>query len=193
MYIRNELSNTIDEKNRALLGELQENIGQIMEKVENIDSRNNESIAELRHSMEQQIGNVNNLPKNEHWPIINPLKFYKGKHPVHQSFKNSIDFFWGGGKLNITELLGNINGNFVNNIQNLTGQLESESNFNESTKEQINVLFARIDDIYEKLYEFEVNKKNNLIFYGIAGEHRETPSDLLLKVRIMTRFFFKKN
>ena len=62
MYIRNELSNTIDEKNRALLGELQENIGQIMEKVENIDSRNNESIAELRHSMEQQIGNVNNLP-----------------------------------------------------------------------------------------------------------------------------------
>ena len=62
MYIRNELSNTIDEKNRALLGELQENIGQIMEKVENIDSRNNESIAELRHGMEQQIGNVNNLP-----------------------------------------------------------------------------------------------------------------------------------
>ena len=85
--------------------------------------------------------------------------------------------------MNITELLGNINGNFVNNIQNLTGQLESESNFNESTKEQINVLFARIDDIYEKLYEFEVNKKNNLIFYGIAGEHRETPSDLLLKVK----------
>ena len=62
MYVRNELSNTIDEKNRALLGELQENIGQIMEKVENIDSRNNESIAELRHNMEQQIGNVNNLP-----------------------------------------------------------------------------------------------------------------------------------
>ena len=50
------------------------------------------------------------------------------------------------------------------------------------------MLFARIDDIYEKLYEFEVNKKNNLIFYGIAGEHRETPSDLLLKVRIMTKF-----
>ena len=123
-------------------------------------------------------------------PSLTLLYFIKDNTLYTSASKIHLNFFWGkGGELNITELLGNINGNFVNNIQNLTGQLESESNFNESTKEQINVLFARIDDIYEKLYEFEVNKKNNLIFYGIAGEHRETPSDLLLKVRIMTRFF----
>ena len=116
-------------------------------------------------------------------PSLTLLNFIKGSTLYTKALKIQLIFFGGGGKLNITELLGNINGNFVNNIQNLTGQLESESNFNESTKEQINVLFARIDDIYEKLYEFEVNKKNNLIFYGIAGEHRETPSDLLLKVK----------
>ena len=85
--------------------------------------------------------------------------------------------------LNMEERIESLQGNFVNNIQNLSGQMESESSFNENTKEQINILFSRIDDIHEKLYEFETSKKNNLIFYGISGEHRETPSELMAKVR----------
>ena len=59
--------------------------------------------------------------------------------------------------------------------------MESEADFNEETKSQINSLFSRIDEINEKLYEFEINKKNNLIFYGIPGETRETPSVLIMK------------
>ena len=35
------------------------------------------------------------------------------------------------------------------------------------------------------MYEFEVNKRNNLIFYGIQAEPRETPSMLLSKVKII--------
>ena len=31
-----------------------------------------------------------------------------------------------------------------------------------------------IDEIQEKLYEFEQNKKNNLIFHGILADHPET-------------------
>ena len=89
--------------------------------------------------------------------------------------------------LNMEERIESLRGNFVNNIQNLSGQMESESSFNENTKEQINILFSRIDDIHEKLYEFETSKKNNLIFYGISGEHRETPSELMAKVLIMTQ------
>ena len=98
----------------------------------------------------------------------------------------------------LEQKLENINGNFANNMQNLSGQMESESSFNENTKQQINILFARIDDINEKLYEFETNKKNNLIFYGISGEHRETPSELMMKVKfrkvfkdfLTTKFFY---
>ena len=41
----------------------------------------------------------------------------------------------------------------------------------------------RVDDINEKMYEFEANKRNNLIFYGIQPEPRETPSMLLSKVK----------
>ena len=46
------------------------------------------------------------------------------------------------------------------------------------------------------MYEFEVNKRNNLIFYGIQSESRETPTMLLNKVRmrkIITRYYLLIN
>ena len=57
-----------------------------------------------------------------------------------------------------------------------------ESRTGMSTKEQIEQLMTRVDEMNEKLYEFETNKKNNLIFYGIPGETRETPPVLMTKV-----------
>ena len=42
-------------------------------------------------------------------------------------------------------------------------------------------LFCRVDEINEKMYDFEANKRNNLIFYGIANETRETQPKLLQK------------
>ena len=74
-----------------------------------------------------------------------------------------------------------------------------ESRTGLSTKEQIEQLMTRVDEMNEKLYEFETNKKNNLIFYGIPGEVRETPPVLMTKVRLNARwakklfFHLKKN
>ena len=42
-------------------------------------------------------------------------------------------------------------------------------------------VFYRVDEINEKMYDFEANKRNNLIFYGIANETRETQPKLLQK------------
>ena len=61
-----------------------------------------------------------------------------------------------------------------------------ESRTGLSTKEQIEQLMTRVDEMNEKLYEFETNKKNNLIFYGIPGEVRETPPVLMTKVGLNT-------
>ncbi len=47
---------------------------------------------------------------------------------------------------------------------------------------QVDVLLQRVEDLSEKMYDFEVNKKNNLIFYGITQEPEETPSMLMNKV-----------
>ena len=90
-------------------------------------------------------------------------------------------------KVGIEERIESLGQDLLSRINNITGHVESESNANEGTKEQIHNLFSRIDDINEKLYEFEVNKKNNLIFYGIQGEHRETPAELMDKVRVVTK------
>ena len=34
------------------------------------------------------------------------------------------------------------------------------------------LLIAGINDLQEKLYDFEQNKKNNLIFYGMGNDSR---------------------
>ena len=52
-----------------------------------------------------------------------------------------------------------------------------------------------IDEIQEKLYEFEQNKKNNLIFHGILADHPETSDGygarlLALKYSIHKSKFF---
>ena len=45
-------------------------------------------------------------------------------------------------------------------------------------------MVERIENIQEKMYDFEINKRNNLLFYGIKEDRRETPSDLLSKVSL---------
>ena len=87
-----------------------------------------------------------------------------------------------GFQSNVDQRISALSQSVSSNIENISGQVESEADFNEETKAQINTLFSRLDEINEKLYEFEINKKNNLIFYGIPGESRETPSVLIMKV-----------
>ena len=43
--------------------------------------------------------------------------------------------------------------------------------------------FLKIFSSQEKMYEFEANMRNNLIFYGVPQEERETPERLLSKVK----------
>lgn len=40
-----------------------------------------------------------------------------------------------------------------------------------------------LEDVQEKMYDFEANKKNNLIIYGIPNESRETTEMLATKVK----------
>ena len=67
-------------------------------------------------------------------------------------------------------------------MTSLNRTVASESDSNAGTQDQLAALAERLDDLTEKLYDFEVNKRNNLIFYGIPTEPRETPSMLLAKV-----------
>ena len=56
-----------------------------------------------------------------------------------------------------------------------------------SFRRQVETLIARVDDVHEKMYEFEQNKRNNLLFYGIPNDLKETPDSLLQIVASVIR------
>ena len=49
---------------------------------------------------------------------------------------------------------------------------------------------VQLDDVQEKMYDFEQNKRNNLIFYGVAGEDKESRDDLRLKISKLLRLHY---
>lgn len=51
--------------------------------------------------------------------------------------------------------------------------------------------FPYFTQVNEKVYEFEQNKRNNLIFYGLTNEARETPEILISKIQTIIRVTLK--
>ena len=48
-----------------------------------------------------------------------------------------------------------------------------------------------LDEMQEKMYEFEQNKKNNLIFHGILADHPETPDGYIPNIHGHAYFIFQ--
>ena len=71
-------------------------------------------------------------------------------------------------------------------IQELSDKIQIASSSTSGTENRIQDLVERIENIQEKMYDFEINKRNNLLFYGLREERRETPSDLLTKVNVIS-------
>ena len=85
---------------------------------------------------------------------------------------------------------------YHSSIKSETTLMKKIEDMEESIK-QINENFenmtVQLEDVQEKMYDFEQNKKNNLIFYGVPGDGRESKDDLkhkicnLLKLRLNIR------
>jgi hypothetical protein len=65
--------------------------------------------------------------------------------------------------------LGKRNEKIEENIQQMTDKVERVAN--------------ALEHVQEKMYDFEANKKNNLIFYGITNEGHEKENKLIMKVK----------
>ena len=68
-------------------------------------------------------------------------------------------------------------------ISDMNASKEEMTSDISSMKADFEFLSNRVDEVSEKFHEFEQNKKNNLIFYGVPSEARETPNQLVVKVR----------
>ena len=56
-----------------------------------------------------------------------------------------------------------------------------------SFKDKIELSSTMIENIQEKMYDYENTKKNNLIFYGIPTHRGETPAKLLMNIQEMIK------
>ena len=83
----------------------------------------------------------------------------------------------------------------LNNIKNfametrtrLGNQEEHLNSFEGEMQDKVMNISAVMDNMQDKIYEFETNKKNNLIFYGVPSEERETGERLLAKIQDVIR------
>ena len=57
---------------------------------------------------------------------------------------------------------------------NMNNNKDKQSGDMRQFKDDLEAVMERVEEINEKMYDFEANKRNNLIFYGIPGESRES-------------------
>ena len=67
-------------------------------------------------------------------------------------------------------------------VEELTVKISAASSGSSGTEARIQELVDRVESVQEKMYDFEVNKRNNLLFYGVREDRRETPAELHNKV-----------
>ena len=75
-----------------------------------------------------------------------------------------------------------ISRDLTQSVDELSVKIQAASSSSSGTESRIQDLVERIENIQEKMYDFEVNKRNNLLFYGVKEDRRETPNDLFSKV-----------
>ena len=65
----------------------------------------------------------------------------------------------------------------------MTERFEELSNTVKSFSDTVETSSQMIENIEEKLYDFEVGKKNNLIFYGLPSPRNESRHSLTHKIQ----------
>ena len=78
---------------------------------------------------------------------------------------------------NLSQKQSTTNGG-ADGLTEMKEQFTELSNSVKNFKDRIESSAATIENIEEKMYDFEVGKKNNLIFYGIPAPRNETRHSL---------------
>ena len=94
---------------------------------------------------------------------------------------------------NLMEQMSKMYHSSVKSETNVLKKIEVMEESIKNLNENFESMTIQLEDVQEKMYDFEQNKKNNLIFYGVPGDNRESKDDLkhkissLLKLRLNIR------
>ena len=72
-------------------------------------------------------------------------------------------------------------------VGNMNDSKDQQNHDMKSFKDELESVMERVEEINEKMYDFEANKRNNLIFYGIPNETKEVQTALLQKITQIIR------
>ena len=93
-------------------------------------------------------------------------------------------------ELHIFKRFSNFQRNFLQletAVGNMNESKDQQNHDMKSFKDELESVMERVEEINEKMYDFEANKRNNLIFYGIPNETKELQPALLQKITHIIR------
>ena len=171
---------------------LDEKFGSTLENIEQKLENNKEGMSSnLNENNEKLFDTMENIKQELKVEMVEIFKSFKEEKDSNEIKINEI-----------TTSLANLNSIMENkteeNFNLLLSRMENDAKNSESIKDgqdvemnalkdEVSAMIARVDDISEKMYEFEQNKKNNLLFYGIGSDNRETPDSLVQKIFIIMK------
>ena len=184
--------NNVDSKLVAITNEISKRIND-----ESTELVANQDI--FKDEAEQKMNDINQLCDDRYEEIGEVIKLSdKRREEYFKDFKDDLK----GLNLKIEEVLDSVGITIQDKLKetNMTLQnkmaLEAqeaqshraEIEFDVSgLKEKIESIDQGLSEVNEKLHEFEQNKRNNLIFYGLNNEIKETPDILLSKIQTIIR------
>jgi hypothetical protein len=90
------------------------------------------------------------------------------------------------------ELLQKLNHMYESSVEreeDIIQKIDNISNAVEFVNKKMSIINNQLDEVQEKMYDFEQNKRNNLIFYWVSGEEKEGRDELRVKILKLLRMY----
>ena len=171
------LNERFDERVSNMEEKLLENTEDISNKINDNNEKLTSDIAGVKAELKKDIENVFKFVKEDQ--ERNQTKFEE----INKTLMNLNDTIQSKMEENFNLLLSRMENDAKNSESIKDGQDVELC----ALKEEVHAINVKVDDISEKLYEFEQNKKNNLLFYGIGSDTRETPESLVQKIILVMK------
>ena len=159
------------------LNETQENFSNKLEILSNkIDETLSDSINILRNDYEKKVTDV------QTHLVQSQCENNTYREESQQRMENLLMEKIGQVNNNLMDQMSKIYHSSVSREDEIMKKIEEMENNVKNLNENFEAMTTQLEDVQEKLYDFEQNKKNNLIFYGVPGDGRESKDDLKLKI-----------
>ena len=174
------MADKISELEKAVAHNIKMKVVEINKKLETIEEKHGNDKSEANKKLqliEQNLIQSGLSTKEQFCDTLNKVntKFKSERKRIEDDFSS------------LEKQLDNMDNFAMETRKRLGKQEEYLKTVDVDTQDKVMNISAVMDNMQDKIYEFETNKKNNLIFYGVPSEERETGERLLMKIQDIIR------